>query len=67
MRLTLLFYLYKKLFGEIIEVYKNFRNFRLKLTISGFEKVGNESEKIYSPSLQKFSIQMSHLVGGERN
>ena len=52
MRLALLFYLYKKLSGEIIEVYKNFRNFQFKLAISGFEKVGNESEKIYSLPLQ---------------
>lgn len=45
MRLALLFYLYKKLSGEIIEVYKNFRNFRLKLTISGLRKEHKRGER----------------------
>jgi hypothetical protein len=52
MRLALLFYLYRNLLKEMIGFYKNFRNFQFKLAISGFEKVGNESEKIYSLPLQ---------------
>lgn len=45
MHLALLFYLYKKLFGEIIKVYKNFINFRLKLAISELRKEHKRGER----------------------